>query len=127
MLNKKSFKKPYVFWPLSFLILGLSIFGISRLAWKIIFQAPVEEVPIITENPELSHPEIAEELEEEIEAEVKEEEILENKTTIPEKFLNPVAFTSQAPYAKWDELHDEACEEASMIIAHYYLKDETKI
>ncbi len=34
------------------------------------------------------------------------------------KSLNiSVPFTSQAPFANWDELHNEACEEASMIMA----------
>lgn len=35
----------------------------------------------------------------------------------PQSLIIPVPFTSQAPFANWDELHNEACEEASMIIA----------
>lgn len=35
-----------------------------------------------------------------------------------------VPFTSQAPYAKWDELHNEACEESALIIAQAWLKNE---
>lgn len=34
----------------------------------------------------------------------------------------PVPFAPQAPYAVWDELHNEACEEASMIMADAYFK-----
>jgi|SRR3989338_10573854 len=34
--------------------------------------------------------------------------------------LLPVPFTSQAPTANWDELHNEACEEASSIMANEY-------
>ena len=30
---------------------------------------------------------------------------------------SPVPFISQAPYAVWDDLHNEACEEAAMIMA----------
>ena len=30
-------------------------------------------------------------------------------------------FQSQAPLTNWDELHDEACEEASVILIRYYL------
>ena len=57
----------------------------------------------------------------------------------PEKSLNPLSpeasslpdayliknfpFQPQAPYANWDELHDEACEEASVIFVYYYLKN----
>jgi len=32
----------------------------------------------------------------------------------------PVLFASQAPYGVWDPLHQEACEEASMIMADVY-------
>jgi len=33
-----------------------------------------------------------------------------------------VPFAPQAPYAVWDDLHNEACEEASMIMADAYFK-----
>lgn len=36
--------------------------------------------------------------------------------------LIPVPFISQAPFALWDDLHNEACEEASMIMADAYFK-----
>lgn len=35
-----------------------------------------------------------------------------------------VPFTSQAPFAEWDDLHNEACEEAVLIIARYWLDDK---
>ena len=34
-----------------------------------------------------------------------------------------VPFTSQAPFAVWDELHGEACEEASLIMAMAYFRN----
>jgi len=37
--------------------------------------------------------------------------------------LLPVLFASQAPLANWDALHQEACEEASMIMAYHYYND----
>ena len=37
----------------------------------------------------------------------------------------PVPFTAQAPYAVWDELHQEACEEAAMIMAAKYFSGES--
>ena len=41
------------------------------------------------------------------------------------KVLNyPVLFASQAPFANWDALHEEACEEAAMIMAVKYFKKE---
>jgi hypothetical protein len=39
----------------------------------------------------------------------------------PNVLLN-VTFTSQAPLSVWDELHEEACEEASMIMVESYVK-----
>lgn len=40
---------------------------------------------------------------------------------LPDSFqIKNVPFTSQAPLFNWDTLHDEACEEASLIIVKYY-------
>lgn len=44
------------------------------------------------------------------------------ETKIPNSINNYVPFTSQAPLGVWDKLHDEACEEASLAMAHYYLE-----
>lgn len=43
---------------------------------------------------------------------------------LPAKVDYLVPFAPQAPYAVWDELHKEACEEAAMIIAAKYFKKE---
>jgi VanZ family protein len=40
---------------------------------------------------------------------------------IPAKFMLSVPFTSQAPFAKWDHRHQEACEEASLLMLKYFL------
>ncbi len=47
-----------------------------------------------------------------------------NEQEIPEEIFIKVPFTSQAPFAVWDEYHEEACEEASLIMAYYYLQDK---
>lgn len=39
---------------------------------------------------------------------------------LPPSLLIKVPFTPQAPTANWDELHNEACEEASAIMANAY-------
>jgi hypothetical protein len=56
------------------------------------------------------------------------------KTTpgnFPPSLNRAVAFTPQAPTANWDTLHNDACEEASVIMAHFYFSNakvnETKI
>lgn len=35
-----------------------------------------------------------------------------------------VPFTTQSPYAKWDDIHNEACEEAVLIMAKYWLDNK---
>lgn len=44
---------------------------------------------------------------------------------IPAQFKLSVPFTSQAPYANWDERHEEACEEASLLMVIYYLQKKS--
>ncbi len=41
---------------------------------------------------------------------------------ISEKILIKVPFASQAPFGNWDEKHEEACEEASILMVAYYLQ-----
>jgi VanZ family protein len=52
-------------------------------------------------------------------------ETLETKdqesSKIPENIFIKVPFTTQAPFSNWDELHEEACEEASLVMIKYYL------
>ena len=43
---------------------------------------------------------------------------------IPSKLELQVAFAPQAPFANWDELHEEACEEASIITAGRYFSSQ---
>lgn len=45
---------------------------------------------------------------------------------IPDKFLLQVPFTVQAPTANWDEMHNEACEEASAIMVAAYFSGDTR-
>lgn len=46
---------------------------------------------------------------------------------LPSSFLNEAPFLSQAPFAVWDPLHEEACEEASLIMAKAFLDKERTI
>jgi hypothetical protein len=45
---------------------------------------------------------------------------------LPENFSIKVPFTTQAPLANWDNAHEEACEEASLIMVHHFI-DKTTI
>ncbi|MEK9157984.1 MAG: C39 family peptidase, partial [Patescibacteria group bacterium] len=51
-------------------------------------------------------------------------------TKTPTSTANPVGkkvidvpFTSQAPYAKWDALHQEMCEEGTLVMAHAWVSN----
>lgn len=44
------------------------------------------------------------------------------ESVIPGKIFIKVPFTSQAPFGVWDEKHEEACEEASILMIAYYLQ-----
>ena len=54
-------------------------------------------------------------------------EVTENNKPIPQKLTLAVPFTPQAPTANWDELHNEACEEASLIMANAYFNNITSL
>lgn len=42
---------------------------------------------------------------------------------LPASVRISVPFTSQAPYANWDDPYQEACEEAALVMAHAYLEN----
>ncbi len=50
-----------------------------------------------------------------------------NTGSFPSSLLVKVPFTSQAPTANWDELHNEACEEASAIMVQAYFNNITSL
>jgi hypothetical protein len=43
---------------------------------------------------------------------------------MPRSYQLDVSFAQQAPFANWDALHEEACEEASMIMADKFYKTQ---
>jgi hypothetical protein len=45
---------------------------------------------------------------------------------LPSQFLLSVPFTPQAPTANWDELHNEACEEASALMANAFFQGDER-
>ncbi len=46
-------------------------------------------------------------------------------SSAPASVLIDVPFATQAPLANWDALHEEACEEASLILVQHYLNGQT--
>jgi len=47
----------------------------------------------------------------------------ENNRQLPNEYNLDVPFTSQAPHANWDFTHEEACEEAAILIANRYFQN----
>lgn len=47
----------------------------------------------------------------------------QQEVLVPNSFALKVAFASQAPLSNWDALHEETCEEASMVMAEKYFKN----
>lgn len=45
---------------------------------------------------------------------------------LPDKIFLTVPFTSQAPFGQWDKVHEEACEEASLLMIKYFLDKRTE-
>jgi len=39
-------------------------------------------------------------------------------------YLSGVPFAPQAPFGTWDDLHNEACEEAAIALAYYWLREK---
>ncbi len=79
-----------------------------------------EEVPVevVSETPAQS-------------VEVPVEELVvdvtpEETSGLPESVNLAVPFTPQAPFANWDEIHEETCEEASVLMVHAYYEGKVK-
>ena len=59
--------------------------------------------------------------------EIEEEEIIEEKPKVielPKEFDIDVPFTPQAPFAIWDETHNDACEETALLMVHKFWVQE---
>jgi hypothetical protein len=48
-----------------------------------------------------------------------------SKADIPKSVQIDVPFASQAPLGNWEQPYQDACEEAALILAHYYITGET--
>jgi len=47
--------------------------------------------------------------------------------TLPENAYIDLPFISQSPFASWDALHEDACEEASLLIVNYWHNNRNNI
>ena len=47
--------------------------------------------------------------------------VAKDSVVIPDNFLLNVSFTSQAPFGVWDPVHNDACEEAALVMTKYWV------
>jgi len=52
-------------------------------------------------------------------------EVKNEENELPAEFNLAVPFTSQAPFANWDAVHEDACEEASIIMLDAFYRGRT--
>jgi hypothetical protein len=89
------------------------IIGVFFIFSKKSAEAPVvENIPVVLDNQENTSV---------VEKDKAPIENIAEEKNIPDKILISVPFATQAPFANWDALHEEACEEASLIMLKYYL------
>lgn len=103
-------------WSILFLFIALAIGGVFLSAYERrgVVLAPLSLPPSLPEPQPFSPGE-----------ETASTEPL-TPQEIPEKLLLQVPFTAQAPTGNWDELHNEACEETSAIMAAAYFSGDTR-
>jgi len=129
-IRKNSWKKlKIILLILLGIILLLIIFNWSRLKKeeknllnkKDVFEKSIiERGEILSQSIVKSKNEIKE-IKEEVNSSAIRREREEDEIKIPEQIQRDVSFVSQSPFASWDEIHEEACEEASLIMIKYYL------
>jgi hypothetical protein len=59
--------------------------------------------------------------------EIEEEQEDNPNTVVPATFNLDIPFYAQAPDGNWELPWKEACEEASIILAHYFLADRSAL
>lgn len=57
--------------------------------------------------------------------ETKSRQIEPTEKPLPEKAYINVPFAPQAPFANWNQPYQDACEEAAIIMVHYYLQGKS--
>ena len=105
MLSSRTFSTgPYI-------VLVLAV-AVSSCTNKPSFETPavIIHAPTISSSAERSLP-------------TSSEQSQSSTASIAPSVLIDVPFAPQAPYANWDPLHEEACEEMSLIMVHHFLSN----
>jgi len=122
---KKSAAKKYV---KTFIILCLvGIFLVPfYLSYKRIQIEKNEKTQIQSQDQETVNMTSSEEPKAETPKNTATKDLPSEPAKLPDTFTIKVPFTTQAPLVNWDSAHEEACEEASLIMVHHFI-DKTTI
>lgn len=98
------------------------LLAISLVVWKDKLIAPdIKDYPEETEKNYPAEKELIIISQEETDRDYEKKE---EPVKIPDKIFIKVPFTSQAPFKNWDEHHEEACEEASLLMVKYFFDNK---
>lgn len=113
---------------LAILILTFAIFGVSFFVYQ---EKSIQEIQEAQEMEKVSQPseEVLqlEETSQNLSSETIEIITSPSQESLPKKFKLDVPFLSQAPLEIWDDDHNEACEEAAILMIDIYLKEKELI
>ena len=99
-------------------LIVISLFTIAILGWVVWYKTePSFELPGYTKTPAPSTNK---------ETNSPKPSAIQSSTTNPATLSLKVPFTPQAPTGNWDQLHNEACEEASAIMVAAYFSGDTR-
>lgn len=112
----------------------LSFFVVVLLAFIFFFRVQLKDAVTQLTKPSLPQLKTAEEfVEKKSKAEIpayqtdsknSESGVQDFSADFPEEINLDIPFGSQAPFANWDLPYKETCEEASLIMAHYYFSGQ---
>ncbi|MFA6146512.1 MAG: C39 family peptidase [Patescibacteria group bacterium] len=98
------------------------LFSPKDLSKKEVVPAETNQVEKINTNQSI--PEQNKTVNKETQPLVEENKIIPETREIKPSVNLSVPFVAQAPFGKWDDLHNEACEETALIMAKYWLNNQ---
>lgn len=108
-------------------------FGTQEVTFEVPGAVSFEEVKeralAVTESVNLADVEVTEEEVVASEPESEPEPIVEEEivtSELPAEVNLAVPFTPQAPFANWDEVHEDTCEEASLLMVHAFYEGQAR-
>lgn len=111
----------------TFAIIGGVVVWLNRVAmreWIELRQTPNVPIAVTYETVESQKSQNETEATEKTEDSVETQYIASpsEELVIPDEYNLAIPFTSQAPFANWDAVHEETCEEASILMAARFLQ-----